>query len=366
MKKFVLSLAFLFLLFSCVNEPKGDLPLYPVNNYTVSENRQVKLSSIFKEVRMVPLETNASSLIGGRGNKVLQRDSLFYVHSQNKILCFGYDGRFVQQWDKQGNGPGEYSEISDFDVVVLKDKKKELWISGANGILIYDLPSGNYLRDIPIGKYVHQFQCVNDHTVLIITFEDKILQVCDLNGNIRQEFMEKDLANTSHKFNQFFKYKNKIAYQLGDTQSAIVYDSQKDECSLCAILPVEKNVLTPEISRDYYDKYGYMQQYEHMQQTCMLLSTIRTVGDNVFLTWMLPDKERAFSILSSFECKTYAYSDVINDVFSSDDNMFLSTIICCDSDNPSTLLFQVPMPISGGDEGVEEANFALLEVKLTK
>lgn len=366
MKKNILFFLTVLLLFSCVNDSKEEPPLYPVNNYTALENEQVKFSTLFKEARIIPLETNEFSLIGGRGNKVLQRDSLFYVHSQNKILCFGYDGRYVQQWDKQGNAPGEYSGISDFDVITQKDQRKELWISGANGIQIYDLLSGNYLKNIPIGEHVHQFQYVNDHTVLIINPEDKVFQVCDLNGNIRQKFMDKDLANSSHKFNQFFRWENKFAYQLGDTQSAIVYDPQTDECSLRAILPVEKNVLTPELSRDYFDKYGYMQQYKYMTQNCMLLSTIRPVDDHTFLTWMLPNKEFAFSILGSSECKTYAYSNIINDMFSSDNNMFFATIICCDSDNPSTLLFQVPMSVVENDEEFEEANFGLLEVKLAK
>ena len=100
---------------SCSRSPQPMEALYPVQGYTDLSQEKVKLSSLFAEYRLIPLETNDSSLIGGRGNKVLQRDSSFYIESENTILSFDNDGHFISRFDKRGSGPEDYIDISDFE-----------------------------------------------------------------------------------------------------------------------------------------------------------------------------------------------------------------------------------------------------------
>lgn len=84
MKKLVLLFLGVSLLASCADK---DAALYPVKGYVTPESGQVRLSTLFKQTRLIPLETNDSSLIGGRmGNKVVQRDSMF-SNMSTSIRC---------------------------------------------------------------------------------------------------------------------------------------------------------------------------------------------------------------------------------------------------------------------------------------
>ena len=148
MKNLLLLCMSLTLLFSCSQRPTQEDALFNVKGYTVYHKGKVNLSSLFPKHRIIPLETNDSSLIEGRGNKVIQQDSLIYIQSKNVILCFHSDGRFMKRFDKKGKGPEDYIDISDFDVIDAGNGNRELWLSGTNGIKIYDAFSGEYLRNI--------------------------------------------------------------------------------------------------------------------------------------------------------------------------------------------------------------------------
>lgn len=360
MNKIFFYCVILFLIISCSENNQHDSCIFHVNEYLIPNSNKVKLSGLFSNYRIIPLETNDASLIGGRGNKVIQRDSLLYIHSGNSVLCFGADGHFIYKFDKHGSGPEDYVDISDFDVVSPESGKCELWIAGSSGIQIYDANNGTYLRKIYLEDQVLQFKFVNNNTILFITTGEKIFHVCNKDGTVRKSFMEKDLANSVHKFCQFFEWQGKIAYQLGDTQTAIVYDPQTDECSMKPILLPDNNVLTPEVSCRYYKQYGYLKQYDEMTKDYTLLLDIRTSCEKATLTWISPGKQRLLTLISSDVCSTYYFSDIINDIFPSSDNLFLATLTGCESDSPSRLLFKIPSQRPGG----EEDNFWLLEADL--
>ena len=360
MKNLLIIFIVSFVMTSCVESYNNEKPLFNVNGYLDAKSGNIKLSDIFTNFRIVPLETNNYSIIGGRGNKIIQRDSLFFIQSDNSVLCFGSDGRFVYRFNKQGSGPHDYIYISDFDIVSSEIGKSELWISGPGGIQIYDAANRTHLRKIYLKEHVHQFKYVNKNTILLITTGEKMFQVCNNEGIIRKSFMDRDLANSVHKFCQFFKWDGNIAYQLGDTQTAIVYSIQKDELSLQPVLLPEKNVLTPYISSKYYNQYGYLKQYDKMTEDYTLLLDIRASIDKAILTWVSPRNNRLLTIISPTTYNTYCFSDIINDIFSSHDNLFLSTLTGCESDVPNRLLFKIPSQRQSG----EEDNFWLLEVDM--
>lgn len=349
----------MMLLASCSTDHQLEKPLFNMKECTTPEKGEIKLSNLFKRYRLVPLETNDSSLIGGRGNKVIQRNSFFYIQSEHSIVCFDADGHFIHRLDKYGMGPEDYTDISDFDVVSAGEGGQELWIAGAGGIQIYDAANGKHRRKITFPTSIHQFKYVNDHTILIITPDEEVFHVCNADGSIRKSFMKKDLANSVHKSCQFFEWQGKIAYQWGDTQTAIVYNPQTDGCSVQPIVIPENCILTPEISRQYYEKYGYLEQYDQMTKDYTLLLAIRTSPHKAAFTWTASNEQRLFTLLSENQCQTYAFSNITNDIFTSPHNLFLATLIGCESDAPSRLLFIIPsQQISN-----EEDNFWLLEAE---
>lgn len=353
------------LLSACTSNRKyAENALFPSGDYMLVSHEKVKLSSLFSQHRLIPLETNDSSLIGGRGNKIIKRDSCFYVESENAILCFNNQGKFLRRIAHQGSGPGEYAEIADFDVVPSPEGGQELWIASVSGLQVYNVISGDFLRKINVNNTIHQFRYVNENTLLTITSDDYIFHVCDLSGHIRKDFYEKDLANSTHKFNQFFSYQGKIAYQIGDTQTAIVYDPETDACDLQPILQPQENMLTPDISREYYDKYGYLEQYEQLGNTYTQLSTIRAIGHNAIFTWIAPERKYLLTTFNSSGYRTVPFSAIENDIIPTSSNLFLATIIACESDPASTWLFQIPAELIQQEGVSKEDNMWLLEIKL--
>ena len=350
-------------LFSCRQEKMtshSDGSLLDIDDNTefgVIEN--TKLSSVFKNSRIVELETNENSLIGGRGNKVMKYKSRFYVLSHNTILIFDNNGEFIGKLNHIGNGPEDYPAIYDYDVL-----KDELWIGTANGIMIYDIVSLGFKRKIPIEGFVNQFEYVNDTTLIIRSPEDMMFKICDQRGKVRKRFIEKDLPNDIQEFHQFCRIGDKTIYHLASTQSGVVYDSQSDSMYYQNILFGDR-LLTPQINRDYYEKYGYMEQFQKASEDYIRLSTIRQLKDNILLTKIYPNKTHELFLISQDKQIRFCYagSDVSieNDIVLTNAGMsFLTSITCCESED--SFLFLIGPETLEMDNILEDSNPCILEV----
>ena len=354
------------LIISCnkKQEKINEIPILKIEKLSISKNK-IELSKIFQNYHLIPLETNNSCLIGGRGNKIVKHHSSIYILSQNTILQFNQEGRYINKLSSIGNGPNEYPSIFDFDVLTINGED-EIWISTSGGIKIYDAETTLFKRKISINGHVNQFKYVNDHTILVVTPEDYIFKVCDINGIVRSQFIKKDLANSCQKFNQFFSINNLIVYQLDDTQQGVVYNEKTDSMYLQNILEATETILTPQINRDYYKRYGYTEQSKNVRENYSCLSTVRIIGDNVLLTIFSPNEKKEMIIGKKGEYTVYPYEEngvIENDIVPTDDLRFLSTIICSNGDD--SFIFMIPASSINKKEKVnEDDNPWLLEVIL--
>lgn len=357
---FCLNLFIALLLCSC-NSNKSTMeehPLLMMDNYNFSSAKS-KLSEIFKTYKLVQLETNDSCLIGGRGNKIVKHNSIFYILSQNTILRFDKEGNYINKLAQTGSGPEDYVSIFDFDVLTLNETD-EIWLSTVGGIKIYDAKTCIFKRIIPINGFVNQFKYVNNSTLLVVCPEDTIFKVCNMDGSMRYKFLEKDVANSGHKFNQFFSFQNKFIYQLDDTQAGVVYDIDKDSIYCQNIIDAKDKLLTPKINQEYYDQFGYENQTVKVAENYIRISTIRTLDDKVFITQFYPDGDKTLTIYANGILEKYSYgaeTKIENDIMQTKDLEFLSTIICSEGDD--SIIFMIPSDIIAGNE---EDNPCLLEV----
>lgn len=95
-------------LFSCTPTPKDqENSLVPYILKPEESNSKIKLSEIItKHYRVIPLETQKTSLVGSI-NKIIKQDSIFYVLSnERKIQTFNFEGKYLSTLDKMGRGPG--------------------------------------------------------------------------------------------------------------------------------------------------------------------------------------------------------------------------------------------------------------------
>ncbi len=127
-------------------------------------NDQVLLSDLFSEIDIIPLETSDRSLLTfpmGEPDKVIKHEDKFYFldKSQDVIVVFDDNGKFVNRLNKKGQGPGEYISLSDFNINRFSNNLEVLSPEG-RCVIVYDLDSYDVIEkiqlppDIPV---VHQF-----------------------------------------------------------------------------------------------------------------------------------------------------------------------------------------------------------------
>ena len=100
-----------------------------------------KLSEIASEVKYVPLQTIAGSLMGNIIKKIVKIGDRIYVQNIDEILCFNMEGKFLFKLENTGRGPEEYSYIEDFDVS--SDDKNLALLSGKK-LLFYDISASGF------------------------------------------------------------------------------------------------------------------------------------------------------------------------------------------------------------------------------
>lgn len=360
-KLFSLSLLVTLLVCSCHSDKKAleSQPLFMLDNCDCALSNK-KLSELFKDYKLVQLETKDDCLIGGRGNKIIKRNSVFYILSQNAILRFDKEGHYINKLAQIGNGPEDYTSIFDFDVLTLNGTD-EIWLSTVGGIKVYDASTCLFKRTIPVDGFVNQFKYVNDHTLWIVCPEDTTFKVCNMDGSVRYKFMEKDVANSGYKFHPFFSVPNKLVYQLDDTQTGVVYEMDKDSLYCQQLIESGDRLLTPSINQAYYRQFGYENQPIKVAEDYVRTSTIRTLNNKALITQFYPDGKKTMTIYAKGKVERYAYgaeSEIENDIIDTKDLAFLSTLICSEGDD--AFIFMIPADSMIDHE--EEDNPCLLEV----
>ena len=109
-----------YILISCsTKQNQKDFPLEG-NNYTIYldgvKEESISLSSLFKNVQTIILETNDDCLIG-RINRLQVFDGNIYIldsHIAKSLFVFDMEGKFIRKIGGFGQGPGEYIEVRDF------------------------------------------------------------------------------------------------------------------------------------------------------------------------------------------------------------------------------------------------------------
>jgi hypothetical protein len=112
-KLFLCLIAFAFL--SPTGWGQKSLPAIDVAK-ALKKEQSLKLSDFAKSIEYVKLETNTDCLIN-RGTAVLTDDLILVrISREPKILAFDYEGKFLYQIGRHGQGPGEYLALADFAV----------------------------------------------------------------------------------------------------------------------------------------------------------------------------------------------------------------------------------------------------------
>jgi len=118
MKKSVLQVLLVILFCSCVNN-KVDKKSIDLKSFKKINNKINSLIEGVKNIKIIKLETSEKSIIGNIDKIVCDVYGNFYVGDfgiRKKVLKFDKNGNFLMFFGEEGQGPGEFSEMIDFDV----------------------------------------------------------------------------------------------------------------------------------------------------------------------------------------------------------------------------------------------------------
>jgi len=133
MKKIIIPIFVLLLVFSCTKKKVDDLNLNTIN---IDINKIDDSSPLFDKIDIIFLETNAENLISNVKRVFFENDYIFFLDNKDVISIFDSNGTFVSNSKKViGQGPGEYSAISSF---VYNKYSQLLEVVTRESILFYD------------------------------------------------------------------------------------------------------------------------------------------------------------------------------------------------------------------------------------
>lgn len=116
-----------------------------------ANDSNVNISSFVKNVKIIPLEFNKHCILGKIVKITITGDGIYIKDEQNKAGIFKFDnkGKFISIIGKQGKGPGEHIELTDFS---LNKSTNSLYIfdNAQKKIIEYSLDN-KFIKDIPVG-----------------------------------------------------------------------------------------------------------------------------------------------------------------------------------------------------------------------
>ena len=188
----------------------------PVENLSYA----VKVSD-FAENLFIPLETTDSILLG-KITTIHTTERYIYLTDRTSLYKFQYNGQFVERIKKQGKGPKEYIEISDFQI----DENGNAWILSrtSQSLNLYSW-NNELIQSFNIGIWADNIHLINNNQMILYTNNERgngnnhQLHVFNLKtGKEEVQYKEIDLIKSKYLF-----VKNHNSFRQSPKDSTITF-----------------------------------------------------------------------------------------------------------------------------------------------
>lgn len=137
----------------------------PIEAFTAS----VKLSEIADDVECIPLETNDSTILDNL-TRIINKGGDLYVSDKSSLYKFDGHGNLCVKMSRQGVGPKEYIQISDFQVAT----DETIWILSRSNKCLYNFElNGALNRKIEFNFWVSKICLIDDENMLLYIGNEK-------------------------------------------------------------------------------------------------------------------------------------------------------------------------------------------------
>lgn len=348
---------FLIILVSCnTSHDNNNSTLIDFSKINDFNKEKVNVDNLFDKFKLIELETNEESLIGGRAVKVIKKNNSYYVTSFNHILKFDSNGKFENRIIGGTGGPGDYGDILDFDVV---PEKNSILISGIGGLYDFSADSLKFRNKVEYPTYLSKFKYIGEDKIIARTPDEKVFQIFDLKGNLLDAYFDKEMALSGQKIVDFIKIDNIYLSQLDNTNQAVAYNPVNSEFKIIDIINPSENLISMEKELKIFQETDEFEFMKRINDTYTGISSFRELKGQYIL--ILNHPEGVWSMVcipqeGSITNNIYfpdARSTIINNIISQIDPRYLNTMISTESDDSFIFIM---------DSLEEEENPSLLEV----
>ncbi len=163
MKRILFFLLIIVLLEACESSKQTSLPVLNFEEI-LAEKVNVFPKESLKVVSIIPLETTEASLLDEIVKVIPIKNYFFVLDMQRELKVFDRQGKFYRKIGQVGQGPQEYTMLTDF--AVNKDKQ-EVYINSLRKAVVYDF-EGNFKREFSL----------DDGNLQVLTcFKDKLFYI---------------------------------------------------------------------------------------------------------------------------------------------------------------------------------------------
>jgi hypothetical protein len=254
----------------------------------------VSYKDIFSKIEIIPLETNDESVFGGAPEYLrVGKDGSYYIFPfrSESIVVFDTAGAFIKHINKRGQGPGEYTEITDFNFNRFTSNLEIL--SPWGYVYIYDSTGVNYIETIKIEEIAHEFANLTDDIYVFFSRfrkNNKIFFFSKKQGKIVNEtFPLPDFVRKKtvfhHTYPPFYVYRDNLCFY--DAANGDVYTIDPENMELKPRYQWDMGKYTFDISllndNDNIDINYYLDffKYDNRYAYCFIYNG---ENDNYFIT----------------------------------------------------------------------------------
>ncbi len=193
----------------------------------------LRYSNFVDSISYIHLETSDECLIGKITDVIFTDENIFVLDEYKQIIwIFNKRGEYLTQIARKGNGPEEYTKISqiEYDKAANQILALDMW---NKAILYYDL-NGNFIKKIELEIYVSDFKIVPQGGYIISNAErakpDAGIYLTNTRGEVIRKLVMK-LPEHMHPYNAYkelYDYNDTIAFIAPNFENGIyhyTYDS---------------------------------------------------------------------------------------------------------------------------------------------
>jgi len=298
---------------------KDPIPIFKL--LECSNKRELKLSDLVSNTRLVKLETKDSSLIASTSRYLVGSKYIICIN-QSTVLQFDSNGKFIRVIAKQGRGPEEFTNISGFDMD--REEKNLFFTSGSSKMIkVVDLITGKFSSPIPISN--------EESAPKIVIKGDKITILPTITGNEKyflyyQDFSGKLIEGIPVTYKQIPQMNmSTSSYPVSHGDFIYYYEPKVCGDTIFKITGVNK---TPMAIVQGGEKFGLSKANPTGYSTTLLSKIADSwVFSNLFIEmnnntlnirdihyYILEDKNSRLSEISEFTLdnlgKTYSYEEI--------------------------------------------------------